>query len=312
MIRMRGALARLVGAAIVLIACAAIAVVVIRRTASLPTIYEVDTRLWFLELKLRGELPRVGWGDAIRLMGPEWTRRGRFDVAHEVGRGAAPCPVQWETPLGRFWGGENDGRELDLLALEQVGGDIYERRDVAVRDSDVVVDVGAHLGTFTRLALQRGARVVVAVEPNPVNVACLERTFASEIAARRVRVVSAAAWHSPGSLTFEFGDSSQMGHVGASGVEGARAKALPVRAVTLDQLVGELKLDRVDFIKMDIEGAERHALAGASRLLAEHKPRLAICIYHAPDDREVVPRVIRSANDAYETFTRGGFQAYFY
>jgi FkbM family methyltransferase len=306
------ALVRIASTLVVLIACAALAVVVVRRTAPLPAIYELDTRLWFLELKLRGELPHIGWGDAIRLVGPEWTRRGRFDVARVVGRGAAPCPIQWETPLGRFWGGDSDGRELDLLTLEQVAGDIYERRDVTVRDSDVVVDVGAHLGTFTRVALQRGARVVVAIEPNPVNTTCMERTFASEIAAGRVRLVRAAAWHSPGSLTFEFGDSSQMGHVGASANARSRAKALPVRAVTLDQLPGELKLDRVDFIKMDIEGAERHALAGASRLLAQHKPRLAICIYHTPDDRDVVPRVVRSANDSYRMFTRGGFQAYFY
>ena len=89
-------------------------------------------------------------------------------------------------------------------------------------------------------------------------------------------------------------------------------RAVTVRAVTLDGLVDELKLDRVDFIKMDIEGAERHALAGASRLLAAYKPRLAICIYHAADDPDVVPRVVLAANDNYQTFRRSGFQAYFY
>ena len=83
-------------------------------------------------------------------------------------------------------------------------------------------------------------------------------------------------------------------------------------AVKLDDMAAELKLDRVGFIKMDIEGAERHALAGAQRMLAADKPRLAICIYHAPDDPEVVPRVVRAANDTYETFNRHGFQAYFH
>jgi len=68
----------------------------------------------------------------------------------------------------------------------------------------------------------------------------------------------------------------------------------------------------VDFIKMDIEGAERHALKGARRLLARDKPRLAICIYHAADDPDVVPRVVLEANGEYQTFTRSGFQAYFY
>ena len=85
-----------------------------------------------------------------------------------------------------------------------------------------------------------------------------------------------------------------------------------VRAITLDEMLDELKLDRVDFIKMDIEGAERHALSGARRTLAARKPRLAICIYHAPDDPVAVPRVIQEANATYQTFTRHGFQAYFY
>ena len=43
-----------------------------------------------------------------------------------------------------------------------------------------------------------------------------------------------------------------------------------------------------------------------------HKPRLAICIYHASDDPEIVPRVVFAANGTYQTFRRDGFQAYFY
>ena len=294
--------------AILLLVAGAAVVPVVRHTASLRTIYELDTRLWFLQLKLRGDVPQMGWTEALRRVGPGWPKRVRFDVAQVVGNGAAPCPVLWKTPLGRFWGSERDGRELDLLTLEQAVGDIYEQRAVSVHDSDVVIDVGAHLGTFTRIALQHGARLVVAVEPDPVNAFCFARTFASEIADGRVRLVEAAAWHSPGSLNFEIGNASQTGRVMASG----SARAVVVRAVRLDDMADELKLGRVDFIKMDIEGAERHALAGARRLLAVHKPRLAICIYHAPDDPEVVPRVVRDANGTYQTFSRGGFQAYFH
>jgi FkbM family methyltransferase len=281
---------------------------IVRRTASQRTIYEMDTRLWFLQLKSRGDVPQVSWAEALRRVGPEWAHRERFDVAYIAGSGAAPCPVQGQTPLGRFWGTEKDGRELDLLTLEQAVGDIYEQGPVSVHDSDVVIDVGAHLGTFTRIALRNGARLVVAVEPDPVNATCFRRTFAPEIEAGRVQLVEAAAWHSPGSLTFEVGSSTQTGHVtNASGDRG-----VAVRAVTLDGIADELKLGRVGFIKMDIEGAERHALAGAQRILASDKPRLAICIYHAPDDPQVVPGVIHAANSAYESFTRQGFQAYFH
>jgi FkbM family methyltransferase len=156
--------------------------------------------------------------------------------------------------------------------------------------------------------LQRGARFVVAIEPDPANAICFDRTFAAEIADGRVRLVEAAAWHSSGSLNFEIGGASQTGRVADS----QSARAVIVRAVTLDSIVDELELRRVDFIKMDIEGAERHALAGARRVLAFHKPRLAVCIYHAPDDPDVVPRVVRDANSSYQTFSRSGFQAYFY
>jgi FkbM family methyltransferase len=328
----RRALVRLLAAGGVLAATGGLLLFAVRHTASPRAVYELDTRLWFLQLKMRGDAPHVGWPEALRRVGPEWPRRNRYDLAQPIDRGAAPCPVLWETPLGRFWGGEKDGRELDLLSLEQAGGDIYQRRRVTVRDSDIVFDIGAHLGTFTRVALLRGARLVVAFEPNPVNAACFAKTFAAEIGKGRVRLVKAAVWHSAGSLTFDAEGSSQTGHISQSGSPGSGgsqgsggsgsggsgsrgssgSRALEVRAVTLDQIVDELRLDRVDFIKMDIEGAERHALAGARRLLAEHKPRLAICIYHAPDDPDVVPRAVRAGNPAYRSFTRGAFQAYFH
>ena len=293
---------------IVFLLAAASVVPVVRRTASMRTIYEMDTRLWFLQLKSRGDVPQVSWAEALRRVGPEWAHRERFDVAYAAGSGAAPCPVQWQTPLGRFWGTEKDGRELDLLTLEQAVGDIYEQGPVSVHDSDVVIDVGAHLGMFTRIALRHGARLVVAVEPDPVNTVCFARTFAAEIEAGRVRLVTAAAWHSPGSLTFEVGSSTQTGHV----ADAQAGRGVTVRAVTLDGIVEELNVHRVDFIKMDIEGAERHALAGARRILSTDKPRLAICIYHAPDDPQVVPSVVLGTNPSYESFTRQKFQAYFH
>jgi FkbM family methyltransferase len=316
-VRLRSLSARVLIAVLLTVLGAGVALAVVHRTGSSRTVNAIDMRVWFVQLKLRGAVPHLGWAEVVRRMGPEWSHRYRYDVARMVGRGEAPCPVLWDTPLGRFWGTEKDGRELDLLSLEQAGGDIYEQRDVVVREGDVVVDVGAHLGSFTRVALNRGARVVVAVEPDPVNTACLVRTFAPEIAAGRVRLVKAAAWHSSGSLTFELGPSTQMGHVAdashpAASHQTTGARRITVPAVTLDAAIEGLGIDRVDFVKMDIEGAERHALAGARHLLATHKPRMAICIYHAPDDPEVVPRVILAANGSYQTFTRGGFQAYFH
>jgi hypothetical protein len=50
----------------------------------------------------------------------------------------------------------------------------------------------------------------------------------------------------------------------------------------------------VDFIKMDIEGAERQALRGAQQTVARFRPRLAISLEHTPSDAEEIPTLIRS------------------
>jgi hypothetical protein len=63
--------------------------------------------------------------------------------------------------------------------------------------------------------------------------------------------------------------------------------------------VAELKLPRVDFIKMDIEGAEKQALAGGARTLAAYRPRMEISVDHLPEDPRMVPDVIRQIQPDY-------------
>jgi hypothetical protein len=72
-----------------------------------------------------------------------------------------------------------------------------------------------------------------------------------------------------------------------------------ISITTLDKFVEENKLERVDFIKADIEGAERDMLKGATNVLKTFAPKLAICTYHLPDDPEVLERIIRETNSAY-------------
>jgi FkbM family methyltransferase len=62
------------------------------------------------------------------------------------------------------------------------------------------------------------------------------------------------------------------------------------------------KLSRVDFIKMDIEGAEMDALDGAGKIIREFKPRLAISAYHKPDDLWEIPTKLKSLNPGYDLY----------
>jgi FkbM family methyltransferase len=183
-----------------------------------------------------------------------------------------------------------------------------------VKPGNIVLDCGAHVGIFTHSALRHGASKVLAFEIDPVNLECLRRNFAAEIAAGLVVVVPKGVWSSEGVLPFQV--STVNSGMGSLVFSDPKAETIQVPLDRIDKMVAEIGVPRVDFIKMDIEGAEREALAGASRTLARYKPTLALDSYHRPDDPQVLPRVIRAANPAYVTTcgpckrTPDGYQPY--
>jgi hypothetical protein len=81
---------------------------------------------------------------------------------------------------------------------------------------------------------------------------------------------------------------------------GAETTTVRFPLTTIDKLVSELKLERVDFIKMDIEGAEPKALAGAHDTLAKYHPRLSISAYHKPDHPKLIPAAVLQAWSGYQ------------
>jgi FkbM family methyltransferase len=256
-------------------------------------------------MKMAGELPETSWSEVAYTMIPykllPRSAVGRHGVVRMIQRSTGPCPVQWQTPLGKFWGRDVDQRALQQLMVELLHEQMYNRDDNPIlRPGDIVVDVGAHLGTYAALALQQGASRVIAIEAEPVNAACLAKTFATEIASGRVVVVPEAAWETEGTLTFHVRDNSLTGSA-------VFEKGVPVQvpATTLDLIVERNSLPRVDLIKMDIEGGERHALRGAQQTIMRFKPRMAICVYHLPDDPTVIPALVREFRTDYAIRERG-------
>lgn len=143
-------------------------------------------------------------------------------------------------------------------------------------------------------------------KPKPTNIECFKKTFDSEIQQGRVILVEAAAWEKHEELRFALNPddpNTGMGRVRGDG-------HLVVQGVTIDETLRQLALGEVGFIKMDIEGAERHALAGARETVSRDAPRMALCIYHRGDDPEVIPQRVLAMRSSYQVLM-GNDQAYF-
>ena len=201
----------------------------------------------------------------------------------------------WIRRQGADWG----GKALLAYLLGEHEWMASQNPDNVVREGDIVLDCGAHVGVFTQKALDLGAAKVVAIDPDPIQVECLQRNFSAEIASGRVLLVPKGVWSSEGSLTFHVGFiNSGSSSVVLEREPGTRQVEVPV--TTIDKLVAELNLPRVDYIKLDIEGAEGDALQGAMETLRKYRPRLMIDSNHRPDDLTRLPAIIAQAHSDYQ------------
>jgi FkbM family methyltransferase len=204
----------------------------------------------------------------------------------------------WKNKWGAFWISSADRPYGFAEIVSEQDAEPYDAPGFGVRPGDIVLDCGANYGIYTRRALDFGASLVVAIEPVPDSVACLRRTFENEIRAGRVIVYPKGVWDRDDHLIMYQGESWDSSFVDHQ-FRGGKTVKLPL--TTIDKMVEELGLPRVDYVKMDIEGAEPKALAGAVETLRRFRPGLGISVYHEDGDDEAVTRIATSAVRNYKT-----------
>ena len=197
-----------------------------------------------------------------------------------------------DTPRGQYWNSRHEPLMGFLLAEQET--QIYGDALHGVQPGDIVLDCGADIGVFTRTALFRGAKLVVAIEPAPASVAALRRTFEREIADGRVIVYPKGVWDKVDTLDLEVSDGGTMSGSSLLLHDQRRPTKIKVPLTTIDLMAEELHLPRVDFIKMDIEGAEKWALRGGTETIKKFHPRMALSTEHMLDDAVAIPRTVKT------------------
>lgn len=139
-----------------------------------------------------------------------------------------------------------------------------------VGKGDVFIDVGANIGLFTLKVAPYAGRVV-AVEPGKDAGDLLAKNIALN-GFSHVTIVRKALSDAPGEAVLHhnpLGDDPQAFSLISDGTD---VESEVVVITTLDQMVQDLALPRVDCIKMDVEGAENMVIAGASHTLSTWRP----------------------------------------
>ncbi|NJB69074.1 FkbM family methyltransferase [Desulfobaculum xiamenense] len=186
----------------------------------------------------------------------------------------------------------------------------------SVVENDVVLDIGGCYGdTMCKFWRQAGVGGEIHVfEPVEENRRSILSVLQEMGGPGNVFVVPYGAWDCS-AIADIFVDSGCSSLTGGC-FERECPEFEKVKLKTIDDYVAENGLRSVDFIKMDIEGAEEKALLGASETIARYRPKLAISVYHRFDDLTRIPAVILEAFPGYRFnmrhYHRGFFETVLY
>ena len=166
------------------------------------------------------------------------------------------------------------------------------------------MDLGAYNGDTVRklLEIAPDLKNVWAMEPDARNFKKLSAYAESETRAD-VRVYPYAAWNLRETLSFrvEGNRNSTVDKNGTTGIAVTQAKVRTAEAECPDAV---LSGSRVDYIKYDVEGAEREALLGSAETIKTFRPRLLVSLYHRSEDLYELPLLLRQLCPDYRMYLR--------
>lgn len=169
---------------------------------------------------------------------------------------------------------------------------IFKRRD----GIKVYIDGGTFNGDTVREFINfvdGEYKKIICYEADPQCVREIE-SFVSKAGYTNIEIQKKALWNKKARLAFQL-----SGAGGSSIVPDGESRTF----IDAD-MADDLGLEELDFVKLDIEGAEREALSGMRNTIKKCRPDLAICAYHKQDDLIMLPKIIREMDAGYTFYLR--------
>lgn len=165
-------------------------------------------------------------------------------------------------------------------------------------EEEIFVDGGAYDLSTTRMFQEwcKGQyNKIFAFEPDKFNFDICRKKLA-EKPIGNLELLNKGCWNREDTLYF-----SATGGQGSRIIGEDSKNVVQIETAAIDDIVGD---SAVTFIKLDVEGAELQALEGAKECIKRCHPRLAVCLYHKPEDIIEIPAYILSLSDEYQLYIR--------
>jgi FkbM family methyltransferase len=179
----------------------------------------------------------------------------------------------------------------------------YNKNGVTIKSEkdDIVIDAGGCWGdTALNFASEVGANgKIYSFEFIPGNLDIMKKNFSlNNELQKRIEIVEHPVWNESDIKMYcnDFGPASTIQSVYN------KKHNIEISTITIDDLVSRRNIQKIDLIKMDIEGAETFALKGAMETIKKFKPKLAISVYHSLTDFFEIPKLIDELNLGYKFY----------
>ena len=244
---------------------------------------------------------KSGW-KGIPVMSPEELAGKKEDVYVAVNTSA------YQEEIVEFLRGHGFAEEriinLGIITDSLYSAQYFDSEVMSPLEGEVFIDGGCYDCSTDKEFIkwcQGKYHKIYAFEPDGENYEkCLKKCKEEGIA--NIELYQKGLWDCDTELSFEAG-GGQGPKIGEQDSENGRqdTNVIKIATAAIDDVVGD---EKVTFIKLDVEGAELKALQGAARTIRTCRPRLAICIYHKPEDVIEVLEYILSLHDDYKLYIR--------